>query len=43
MSEGSVGLGLSIVQDIANSHGGTIKLTEAKMKMGLRVTLTFPS
>jgi len=24
MSEGSVGLGLSIVQDIVNSHGGTI-------------------
>ena len=43
MSEGSVGLGLSIVQDIANSHGGTIKLTEAKMKTGLRATLTFPS
>ena len=43
MSEGSVGLGLSIVQDIVNSHGGTIKLTEAQMKTGLRVTLTFPS
>jgi len=43
MSEGSVGLGLSIVQDIVNSHGGTIKFTEGKNKSGLRVTLTFPA
>src|SRR6056300_670910 len=41
MSEGSVGLGLSIVQDIVNSPGGTIKFTEGKNKSGLRVTLTF--
>ena len=43
MSEGSVGLGLSIVQDIVNSHGGTIKFTAGKNKSGLRVTLTFPA
>ena len=43
MSEGSVGLGLSIVQDIVNSHGGTIKFTEGKNKSGLKVTLTFPA
>lgn len=43
MSEGSVGLGLSIVQDIVNSHGGTINLNELKVKSGLRITLTFPS
>jgi len=43
MSEGSVGLGLSIVQDIVNSHGGTIKFTEGKNKSGLRVTLAFPA
>lgn len=43
MSEGSVGLGLSIVQDIVNSHGGTIKLTDNPKGLGLRISLTFPA
>ena len=43
MSEGSVGLGLSIVQDIVNSHGGTIKLTDNPKGSGLRISLTFPA
>jgi two-component system osmolarity sensor histidine kinase EnvZ len=43
ISDGSVGLGLSIVQDIVNSHGGTIKLTDNPKGSGLRIILTFPS
>ena len=42
-SSGSVGLGLSIVQDIVNSHGGQIDLYDNPKGSGLRVTLTFPS
>ena len=42
-SPGSVGLGLSIVQDIVNSHGGQIELLENPKGTGLRVTLIFPS
>ncbi len=42
-SSGSVGLGLSIVQDIVNSHGGQIDLFDNPKGSGLRVTLTFPS
>lgn len=43
ISDGSVGLGLSIVQDIVNSHGGKIKLHDNPKSKGLRVSLTFPS
>ena len=43
MADGSVGLGLSIVQDIVNSHGGTIKLTDNPKGKGLRVILNFPA
>jgi len=43
MADGSVGLGLSIVQDIVNSHGGTIKLTDNPKGKGLKVTLNFPA
>lgn len=43
MADGSVGLGLSIVQDIVNSHGGTIKLTDNPKGRGLKVTLNFPA
>ena len=42
-SSGSVGLGLSIVQDIVNSHGGQIKLLNNPKGSGLRVNLIFPS
>ena len=40
LNDGSVGLGLSIVQDIINSHGGTVQLENKKK--GLRVKLQFP-
>lgn len=42
-SSGSVGLGLSIVQDIVNSHGGQIELLDNPRGSGLRVNLIFPS
>ena len=42
-SSGSVGLGLSIVQDIVNSHGGQIDLLDNPKGSGLRVNLIFPS
>ena len=42
-SSGSVGLGLSIVQDIVNSHGGHIELQNNPKGSGLRVNLIFPS
>ena len=43
MADGSVGLGLSIVQDIVNSHGGNIKLTDNPKGKGLKVILNFPA
>ena len=42
MVDGSVGLGLSIVQDIINSHGGKIRINNNPKNKGLRVTLSFP-
>ena len=42
MVDGSVGLGLSIVQDIINSHGGKIKINDNPKNKGLKVTLSFP-
>ena len=41
LKDGSVGLGLSIVQDIINSHGGKVMLENKKK--GLRVKLQFPN
>ena len=38
---GGVGLGLSIAQDIAHSHGGEIVLGDSPLG-GLRVVLTLP-
>jgi two-component system osmolarity sensor histidine kinase EnvZ len=37
------GLGLSIVEDIVNSHGGTVKLFNNPIGKGLRVSLSFPN
>jgi two-component system osmolarity sensor histidine kinase EnvZ len=37
------GLGLSIVEDIVNSHGGNVKLFNNPKGKGLRVLLSFPN
>ena len=42
MVDGSVGLGLYIVQYIINSHGGKIKINDNSKNKGLKVTLSFP-
>ena len=41
--ESNFGLGLSIVEDIVNSHGGTVKLFNNPKGKGLRVLLSFPN
>ena len=43
LKDNSVGLGLSIVEDIVNSHGGTVKLLNNPKGKGLRVSLFFPN
>ena len=43
LKDSSVGLGLSIVEDIVNSHGGTVKLLNNPKSKGLRVSLSFPN
>ena len=43
IKDNSVGLGLSIVEDIVNSHGGTVKLLNNPKSKGLRVSLSFPN
>jgi two-component system osmolarity sensor histidine kinase EnvZ len=43
LKDSSVGLGLSIVEDIVNSHGGTVKLLNNPKGKGLRVSLSFPN
>ncbi len=43
LKDSSVGLGLSIVEDIVNSHGGTVKLLNSPKGKGLRVSLFFPN
>jgi len=43
LNESNVGLGLSIVEDIVNSHGGTVKLMDNPRGIGLRVCLSFPN
>lgn len=43
LNETNVGLGLSIVEDIVNSHGGTVKLKDNPKGKGLRVFLSFPN
>jgi two-component system osmolarity sensor histidine kinase EnvZ len=41
--DSNFGLGLSIVEDIVNSHGGTVKLFNNPIGKGLRVSLSFPN
>ena len=41
--DSNFGLGLSIVEDIVNSHGGTVKLFNNPKGKGLRVLLSFPN
>ncbi|MFM7673845.1 MAG: sensor histidine kinase [Candidatus Fonsibacter sp.] len=42
LNDANVGLGLSIVEDIVNSHGGRVKLLDNPKGKGLRVFLSFP-
>ncbi|MDB3858351.1 ATP-binding protein [Pelagibacteraceae bacterium] len=42
LNKSGVGLGLAIVEDIINSHGGTIQLGKSKYK-GLQVKISLPS
>ena len=41
LNKSGVGLGLAIVEDIINSHGGSINLSESKYK-GLQVKVSLP-
>ena len=41
LNKSGVGLGLSVAQDIAKSHGGSISLSESKHK-GLLVKISLP-
>ena len=41
LNKSGVGLGLSIVEDIVNSHGGSIQLNESKLG-GLQVKISLP-
>ena len=43
IKDSNFGLGLSIVEDIVNSHGGTVKLFNNPKGKGLRVFLSFPN
>ena len=41
LNKSGVGLGLSIVEDIVNSHGGNVQLNESKLG-GLQVKISLP-
>ena len=41
LNQSGVGLGLSIVEDIINSHGGNIQLSKSKFG-GLMVKISLP-
>ena len=41
LNKSGVGLGLAIVEDIINSHGGNIQLGKSKFK-GLQVKISLP-
>jgi len=43
LKDSNVGLGLSTVEDIVNSHGGNVKLLNNPNGKGLRVSLSFPN
>jgi len=43
LNDSNVGLGLSIVEDVVNSHGGNVKLLNNPKGKGLRVSLSFPN
>ena len=43
LKDSNVGLGLSIVEDIVNSHGGNVKLLNNPKGKGLRGSLSFPN
>ena len=43
LNDSNVGLGLSIVEDIVNSHGGNVKILNNPKGKGLRVSLSFPN
>ena len=43
LKDSNVGLGLSIVEDIVNSHGGNVKLLNTPKGKGLSVSLSFPN
>jgi two-component system osmolarity sensor histidine kinase EnvZ len=43
LKDSNVGLGLSIVEDIVNYHGGNVKLLNNPNGKGLRVSLSFPN
>ena len=40
---GSSGLGLAIVRAVAESHGGTVTLTDAKRSTGARFVVRLPA
>ena len=41
LNKSGVGLGLAIVEDVINSHGGSIQLGKSKVK-GLKVKISLP-
>ena len=41
LNQSGVGLGLAIVEDIINSHGGNVQLGNSKYK-GLQVKISLP-
>ena len=41
LNNSGVGLGLTIVEDIINSHGGSVSLAKSKLK-GLSVKISLP-
>ena len=41
LNQSGVGLGLAIVEDVVNSHGGNIQLSKSKYE-GLQVKISLP-
>ena len=42
LNKSGIGLGLAIVEDIVNSHGGNISLSKSKSMGGLQVKISLP-